>query len=71
MLLLLLLQCVPFEERVAVFRALLDADKQLGGYNLAPIDGGARPACITIRRSHVLEDAATQAGGRVGGCSGI
>lgn len=30
------------------------------GYNLAPVDGGARPLPLTIRRGYVLEDAAAQ-----------
>ncbi|KAI7846263.1 hypothetical protein COHA_000243 [Chlorella ohadii] len=55
-------QCVPFEERVSVFRALIDADKERCGYHLAPVDGGARPMPLTIRRGYVLEDAAAQLG---------
>ncbi|PRW44359.1 E3 ubiquitin- ligase UPL7 [Chlorella sorokiniana] len=55
-------QCVPFEERVAVFRALIDTDKERCGYSLAPVDGGARPLPLTIRRGYVLEDAAAQLG---------
>ena len=31
------------------------------GYHLAPVEGGARPLPVTIRRSHVLEDASAQA----------
>lgn len=30
------------------------------GYNLAPVDGGARPLPMTIRRGFVLEDASAQ-----------
>jgi hypothetical protein len=59
-------QCVPFEDRVAVFRALIDTDKERLGHHLAPIEGGARPLPLTIRRGYVLEDAAAQARG--GGC---
>jgi hypothetical protein len=114
-------QCCPFEERLAVFRALIEADKarqapglrescfaqwaaeknQLkpqplahalpltcptlpgwsdsttkphhllvmlaaccsrSGYHLSPVDGGARPVPLTIRREHVLGDAVAQAG---------
>ncbi|GAB4814415.1 hypothetical protein N2152v2_001461 [Parachlorella kessleri] len=53
-------QCVPFDERVAVFRALIDMDKDRGRYSLAPIDGGIPPLPMTIRRSHLLEDALSQ-----------
>ncbi|KAL4428287.1 hypothetical protein ABPG75_002376 [Micractinium tetrahymenae] len=55
-------QCVPFEERVAVFRALIEQDQERCGYNLAPVDGGARPVPVTIRRGYVLEDASAQLG---------
>ncbi|KAI3428601.1 hypothetical protein D9Q98_007424 [Chlorella vulgaris] len=53
-------QCCPFEERLAVFRALIEADKARSGYHLSPVDGGARPVPLTIRREHVLGDAVAQ-----------
>lgn len=31
-----------------------------GKYDLPPIDGGPRPLPVTIRRTHILEDALAQ-----------
>ena len=48
-------QCVPFEERVLVFRALVSADQEQGRWKVPPAEGGPVPMQLTIRRTHILE----------------
>ncbi|MEW5298302.1 MAG: hypothetical protein WDW36_001442 [Sanguina aurantia] len=57
-------QSVPFSRRVDLFRALLAEDKRRGGWHVAHYDGGAAPVKITVRRSHLMEDAYNALGGR-------
>jgi hypothetical protein len=67
-------QCIPFEERVEVFRGLVSLDKQSRRIHLAPAEGGPRPLRVTIRRARLLEDAAAAllpAGSGVRGPLGI
>eukprot|EP00891_Asterochloris_glomerata_P009406 jgi/Astpho2/9406/e_gw1.00145.21.1_t len=49
-------QCVPFEERVLVFRALFSADQEQGRWKVPPAEGGPVLMQLTIRRTHILED---------------
>ena len=48
-------QCVPFEERVLVFRALVSADQEQGRWKVPPAEGGPIPVQLTIRRTYILE----------------
>ena len=48
-------QCVPFEERVLVFRALVSADQEQGRWKVPPAEGGPVLMQLTIRRTHILE----------------
>ncbi|EIE23025.1 hypothetical protein COCSUDRAFT_15978, partial [Coccomyxa subellipsoidea C-169] len=49
-------QCVPFTQRVLIFRSLVAADKERGNWEAAPASGGPRPLEITVRRSAILDD---------------
>jgi len=49
--------CIPFEERLEVFRGLIQANKLRCKVDLAPYDGGPPAYEFTIRRNHLLTDA--------------
>ncbi|KAK9815844.1 hypothetical protein WJX72_010650 [[Myrmecia] bisecta] len=50
-------QCVPFEQRVMVFRALIAADKERGQWSLPPAAGGPAAIKLTVHRGSLLGDA--------------
>ncbi|KAK9903317.1 hypothetical protein WJX75_002686 [Coccomyxa subellipsoidea] len=49
-------QCVPFNQRVLIFRSLVTADKERGKWEAPPASGGSRPVEITVRRGTILDD---------------
>ncbi|CAD7704872.1 unnamed protein product [Ostreobium quekettii] len=50
-------QCVPFDDRVEVFRGLILADKQAGRWDLSRAEGGPAPHQLTVRRGNLFGDA--------------
>lgn len=51
-------QCVPFEARVELLRALIRADRARLRLDLPPAEGGPFPVEFRVRRSHLREDGA-------------
>ena len=49
--------CIPFEERLEVFRGLIKANKMRCKVDLAPYEGGPPAYEFIIRRNHLLTDA--------------
>lgn len=41
--------CIPFEERVQVFRGLITADREANRWDLPPIEGGPPPIQVGCR----------------------
>ncbi|KAL0028291.1 hypothetical protein WJX79_007793 [Trebouxia sp. C0005] len=48
-------QCIPFEQRLLVFRALVAADKERGRWDKPPSEGGPAPLKFTVHRSSLLQ----------------
>ncbi|KAL3151218.1 hypothetical protein ABBQ38_013059 [Trebouxia sp. C0009 RCD-2024] len=49
-------QCIPFDQRLLVFRALVAEDKERGRWDKPPSEGGPAPLQFTIHRGSLLQD---------------